>query len=204
MVQHLSGNGSRSGPHAADAPAADATHHEGNAGRSLADALGVPFVENLAGRACSPDFTARVPIAFAREHSVIGLRGENAALTVAFADMSAWDQLDVLGRYLRVAVEPVVAPAPTVVAAINEAYQQRSGEADAVIAEIDPGEVLAQVRELAAKEDLLDAGGRAPVIKLVNLFLFEAVKASASDVHVQPYEERLVVRVRVDGILYDQ
>ena len=43
----------------------------------------------------------------------------------------------------------------------------------------------------------------APVIKLVNLMLFEAVKANASDVHVQPYEDRLIVRMRIDGVLYD-
>jgi general secretion pathway protein E len=54
-----------------------------------------------------------------------------------------------------------------------------------------------------AREDLLDNASRAPVIKLVNLMLFEAAKSSASDVHIQPYEERLMVRTRVDGVLYD-
>ena len=45
--------------------------------------------------------------------------------------------------------------------------------------------------------------GRAPVISLVNLMLFEAVKGGASDVHIQPYEDRLVVRFRIDGMLFD-
>ena len=56
---------------------------------------------------------------------------------------------------------------------------------------------------LASREDLLDNASRAPVIKLVNLILFEAVKSNASDVHVQPYEDRLLVRTRIDGVLYD-
>ena len=51
------------------------------------------------------------------------------------------------------------------------------------------------------REDLLDNAARAPVIKLVNLMLFEAVKAGASDVHVQPYEDALIVRMRIDGVL---
>src|SRR2546430_2679397 len=49
----------------------------------------------------------------------------------------------------------------------------------------------------------LDRASRAPVIKLVNLVLFEAVKQRASDVHVQPYEDKLVVRMRIDGVLFD-
>ena len=63
--------------------------------------------------------------------------------------------------------------------------------------------VLEEVRQLAGREDLLDNASRAPVIKLVNLILFEAVKSNASDIHVQPYEQRLVVRTRIDGVLYD-
>ena len=52
-------------------------------------------------------------------------------------------------------------------------------------------------------EDLLDGAGKAPVIKLVNLVLFEAVSRQASDVHVQPYDEKLLVRMRIDGVLHD-
>jgi general secretion pathway protein E len=58
-------------------------------------------------------------------------------------------------------------------------------------------------RRSAANEDLLDVASRAPVIKLVNLLLFEAVQRRASDVHVQPYDARLVVRFRIDGVLHD-
>jgi general secretion pathway protein E len=91
-------------------------------------------------------------------------------------------------------------------AAINEAYQQRGGQAQAVIDTLQPADreqVLKELAEQAGREDLLDVSGRAPVIKLVNLILFEAVQALASDVHVQPYEQELVVRLRVDGVLYD-
>ena len=54
-----------------------------------------------------------------------------------------------------------------------------------------------------SREDLLDTEGRAPIIRLVNHLLFDAVKAGASDVHIQPYEDRVMVRQRIDGVLFD-
>src|SRR5258706_403131 len=88
-------------------------------------------------------------------------------------------------------------------AAISDAYQQRTGQAQDFIGKLDRGQVLDEVTRVAGREDLLDNASRAPVIKLVNLVLFEAVKANASDVHVQPYEDRLMIRTRIDGVLYD-
>src|SRR5262249_54359392 len=78
-----------------------------------------------------------------------------------------------------------------------------TGQAQDFIDTLDRDEVLDEVSRLAGREDLLDNASRAPVIKLVNLMLFEAAKANASDVHVQPYEDRLMVRMRIDGMLYD-
>ena len=68
---------------------------------------------------------------------------------------------------------------------------------------IDRDTVLREVNALATREDLLDTEGRAPIIRLVNHLLFDAVKAGASDVHIQPYEDRVIVRQRIDGVLFD-
>src|SRR5438045_8487751 len=72
-----------------------------------------------------------------------------------------------------------------------------------MIDKFDGRAVLPHLAARSPRADLLDTASRAPVIKLVNLILFEAVQADASDVHIQPYENRLVVRVRIDGVLYD-
>ena len=167
--------------------------------------MGLPFVEDLAARAASAEFVERVPIGFARQHGVIGLAGGNGRLPVALADLSAWGQLQVLARYLGRPVEPMLAPAADVAAAINAAYQQRAGQAQTFIEKLDdhPGDVLAELERLTGRDDLLDVADRAPVIKLVNLVLFEAVQARASDVHFQPYEDLFVVRLRIDGVLHD-
>jgi general secretion pathway protein E len=181
--------------------------------RAAAEVLGVPFDDDLARHAPSALFAERVPIDFARQHGVIGLavNADNPpsairdpqSLPVALASLAAWPQLDVLGRFLDRPIAPRFAPIEQVRAAINRAYQEREGQAQALIDTLDQREVLAEVGQLEGREDLLDVAGRAPVIKLVNLMIFEAVKGRASDVHVQPYEDRLVVRMRIDGLLCD-
>jgi general secretion pathway protein E len=184
------------------------------AGREAAAALAVPFVENLSSHAPSADFVAKIPIAFARRHQIMGFAGENGRITAALVDANQWQQLDVVSRTVGKPITPIFAPADAVLAAINAAYQQRTGQAQSFIDALkvdagpdangtDRGALLEQVRQLAGREDLLDNASRAPVIKLVNLVLFEAVKANASDVHVQPYEDTLVIRTRIDGVLYD-
>ena len=174
--------------------------------RCLAETLGIEQITDLADRPPSATFLSKVPIAFARQHKMIGLASSNGHLPVAVADLSDLSQLQVLSRFLGVPVKPLLAGEKEIAAAINAAYQQRTGTAQTFIEKLDRQEVLSELRDLngaGAHEDLLDVGGRAPVIKLVNLILFEAVQGRASDVHVQPYEESLVVRMRIDGVLYD-
>src|SRR5690348_13894004 len=101
--------------------------------RDVAESLGLTFVEDLASRAASPEFVEKVPIGFARQHGVLGLakgaEGANGTskMPVALGDLSAWGQLQVLSRFLGRPVEPMLAPPADVAAAINVAYQQRTG-----------------------------------------------------------------------------
>ena len=173
---------------------------------SAAEALGWPYVESLSDRPVSQEFITSVPIGFARRHGLIGLAAANGAMSVALADLDQWPQLAVLGKVLGRRIWPLLAPREEILRTINAAYQQQSSQAQQVIESFgssDRDEVIREIQRAVGNEDLLDVAGRAPVIKLVNLMLFEAVKRRASDVHVQPYEDRLVVRFRVDGVLHD-
>jgi len=175
--------------------------------RTVAGALGIPFTDSLSAYPTSSDFLSAVPIAFARKHKALGVTmpesSDKQKLLVAMGDLAQWEQLQVISRLLKRPVSPLLTTSSVVSAAINEAYQQRTGQAQDVINTLDRNEVLDEVQKLAGREDLLDNASRAPVIKLVNLLLFEAVKANASDIHVQPYEDRLMIRMRIDGVLYD-
>ena len=188
---------------------ADGTDGSQDALEALAAELGLEVVRDLRGRRASAAFLEAVPISYARRHGVLGLAGEpgegeeRGVLPVVFSSPAAWDVLDVLSRLLNRPVEPVPVPQEEVLRAINEAYGGRTGQADAFIERLDERRVLEEAVALGGREDLLDVDTRAPVIQLVNLVLFEAVKQLASDVHVQPYEEKLVVRFRIDGVLHD-
>jgi len=164
-------------------------------------------VASLAGYAASAEFVATIPIGFARRHAVLGLVAGGTSdnrLIIAMSDLESWEQAQVVARTLDRPVTPILAPREVILAAINHAYEQRTGQAQALVEKLDRTQVLDELGRLGAtREDLLDNAARAPIIKLVNLILFEAVKSDASDVHVQPYEERLMVRTRIDGVLYD-
>ena len=170
--------------------------------------VGVEFVADPAGRGADGDFVRRVPIAFARRNGLIGLHHDDGdgPLAVALSDPRNVEALQVVGRYLNRPVTPVLSPPDAVNAAIDAAYGGQTGQAQALLDRLDVprrDDVLAAVRDLAGREDLLDVASRAPTIQLVNLILFEAVQARASDVHVQPTEHDLTVRMRIDGVLYD-
>lgn len=177
----------------------------GEVERAAAEAAGIGWRDDLAGESVSATFVEAVPIGHARRHQVIGLAAAEGPMPVAIASLAGLEQVDVLSRFLNRPMTPVMAPPEAVLQAINTAYQQRTGEADAVIEQLDRQDVLAELdAEQTRKDgDLLDNASRAPVIKLVNLIIFEAVKALASDIHIQPLEDRVVVRTRIDGVLGD-
>ena len=170
---------------------------------AIAEALGLEFTAGLAHLPASHEFLAKVPIGFARRHALLGLAGDGGAMRVAMADLECWPEVQVLSTVLGRPVVPIFASRSEILRAINAAYELQTGQAERVIEELDRDAVLKEVNEAGRSEDLLDVASRAPVIKLVNLILFEAVKRRASDVHIQPYEDSLVVRFRMDGVLYD-
>lgn len=170
---------------------------------AMAEAMGIPFAETLGHLPVSHDFLAAVPIPFARRHSLIGLAGENGEMTVAAAGLAQLSQVQILSKMLNKRIRLIFAPREEILRTINATYQQQTGQAQQVIEELNQDEIMRELEQVSTNEDLLDVDSRAPVIKLVNLILFEAVKRRASDVHIQPYEDRLVVRFRVDGVLHD-
>jgi general secretion pathway protein E len=174
--------------------------------QSIDQSSSVARVSSLNGYTPSSEFLASIPISFARRHAVLGLASHerDERLIIAMSDLDAWEQAQVVSRLLGRPVTPIVAPRDVILTAINHAYEQRTGQAQAMVEKLDRKQVFDELERLApTREDLLDNAARAPIIKLVNLILFEAVKSDASDVHVQPYEDRLIVRTRIDGVLYD-
>ena len=157
----------------------------------------------------SPEFIRTVPITFARRFRLIGYDltavGVDPPLDCVLIAAGGTPDLRAVDNVSRLLGRPaVVAAADTeqIQAAINAAYESGGGRAT---------ELLRRMKDdaedgpaMPTREDLLSSGGSgAPVVQLVNSLLFEAVVGGASDVHVQPREEDLVVRNRLDGVLHD-
>ena len=129
-------------------------------------------------------------------------RRMHAPLEVAISSLGSWPVLDMVRRHLRRKVVPLFAPEDRILTAINAAYQQRDGQATTAMSLLDSNGA-ADATTFTIQEDLLDAVNKPPVIRLVNSVLFEAIQGRASDVHVQPQENDVVVRQRIDGVLFD-
>ena len=137
------------------------------------------------------------------KRQVLPLAREADGLAVAVADPSALAALDDLRFLYRAPIRPVVVPEAALRDAITRAYDAAARSAvDTMDATLDARlDLVAQ--ELDEPADLLEAGDEAPAIRLVNALLTEAVKAGASDIHIEPYERTTAVRFRVDGLLRD-
>ncbi|MCP4887043.1 MAG: Flp pilus assembly complex ATPase component [Planctomycetaceae bacterium] len=168
----------------------------------LIEVLGGNVVDDLSGLQPDADFLRRFGIAYARAHQMIGFISDEG-LVVAICDRQGYDHLDIVGRALGRTAKPLLTTEAAIARAINVSYADRNSRAQEVIDTIDRNSLLREVSQLASREDLLDTEGRAPIIRLVNHLLFDAVKAGASDVHIQPYEDRVMVRQRIDGVLFD-
>ncbi len=167
--------------------------------RALALQWNLPYVEALPpvleGR-----WLDRLPITFAKTNRILPLE-EGAVTRVAVADPLAASALDDLRALLGpIAIE--VAPGNLILHGLNTAYDRASGTAEDVIEDMDAEDVLSGGL-LAEPVDLLDADDEAPIIRLVNSVLFQAVKERASDVHFEPYERDFAIRYRIDGVLYN-
>ena len=173
-----------------------------NAGQ-LAEALARQF--DLPFRAALPevpngDLIDRVPIAFAKDHRLFPISLQDGILRLAVGDPLDMDPLNDLAALTDATPELEVAPVDVILAAINRVYEQHSDETDQIVADMSGEESLDGGLQ---PTDLLDTSDEAPIIRFVNSMLTQAYKERASDIHLEPFETELIVRYRIDGILYE-
>ena len=163
---------------------------------------GLPVVKQLP-REVDPFFTSRIPIHFLKKFKMIPVATPEKSY-VAMAEPMFFQQLDDLLQILDWrGMEVVLAPQDEIFAAINTAYDLGRDSADQVMQDMDEEDPEAILSEIEETADLLDDTSDAPVIKLVNLMLSQAVRENASDIHIEPYQDKVKIRQRIDGILYD-
>ena len=172
----------------------------------LSRQYGVPSI-NLKYYEVEPAVIKLIPQETAVRYQVVPLSRVGATLTIAMTDPTNVFAMDDIKFMTGFNVEPVVASESDINDAIQKFYGDVSSgeELNKVMKDLTADDDAAL--EISAEEDEMDAASleraaeEAPIIKLVNLILTDAVKRGASDIHVEPYEKELRVRLRIDGIL---
>ena len=165
--------------------------------------LGYEYRGDLREENVPKDFLDDVPVHFARNYNLVALTGSNGTAYVATCAPFETQPMDELSSMINSQIEPILAPRAEITSLINRAYKNRMDAVDEALDELEDDDIITLTAEIDESEDLLDVANKAPIIKLVNMILFQALKMRASDVHLQPYPDRIQVRYRVDGILYD-
>jgi len=171
----------------------------------FAEALQWQYLPEISDQQVPADFIQNVPATYAQHHHLVGVTSADGEeeLTVVLSKPLDTHALDNVSKMTHRPVKPAVSTRAVITAVIDVAYQQRSTVIEEVAEELDSQNLDQLVDEVSASDDLLDVVNRPPVIRLVNDILFRALQMRASDIHVHPYETKIQIRYRVDGILYD-
>ncbi len=173
--------------------------------RAMAQQYGLDYVD-LSEVVIPPSVVELVPESLARENVILPLAEEDGMLKVIASDPDDYDTIEKLRFILNRRIETALAPRENILEAINRYYGQTGGEsADSMLQEftdtaIDFTETDDGTRSPEEEVDETSA----PVVRLVHLVITEAVQLRASDIHIEPFEDRVRVRYRIDGVLMER
>ena len=176
----------------------------GRIGEAKAKAYGFRFAE-LDGMEIAHSVIELVPESVARENVVIPVEFDNDRLSVAVVDPMNFEVVEKLRFILNRDVEMLMAPKDQILSAINRHYGQSQTESvDSIMLEFTETAIDFTEAELSRAEIEASEDENSPVIRLVNLIIQEAVNMRASDIHIEPFEDRVRIRYRIDGVLIER
>ena len=160
---------------------------------ALSEQMGLPIAQ-LGAPAAAPELEGMSPL-FLRQACIFPLAIEEGSLTLAMADPLDFETINAVRSFSRLEVNPQLASEQDILDAIDRYYSE--AERQTSIAEFATGdeEDLEHLRDMASE---------APVIRLVNAMIAQAIEKRASDIHIEPFEKEFRVRFRVDGVLFSQ
>jgi general secretion pathway protein E len=178
---------------------------EHHALKILAERTGLPLVLEPRLAESASRFYEVVPAEVARGRLCAGVESDGATMTVAIAQPMQPAVFTLLEDLLDMPIRLVLSPRAAVANLINRGYEQRQDLVTEIIEEmpLDERAIAAAAAGAGQATDLLQLARQTPVIRLVNMILFEALRRRASDVHIHPTETRLIIRFRIDGMLVD-
>ena len=172
---------------------------------TLAVQLELPFLRDIDSDLIPDDLVRQIPISFAKQNRLVPLgKTDDGIVLLACSNPLDTATHDAMRLLLKSELELAVATPEVVISTINLAYDRATALAESAVADLEEGEGTDIDGGLEDEiVDLLDMEGddEAPIIRLVNSLMSQAVKDRASDIHIEPFEREMSVRFRVDGVL---
>lgn len=172
--------------------------------KALSILLGLEMMDKVPASSIDTALASSFSVSYLKQRKAIPLKkGESGAL-IAINDPFDYETIDKLTTTLGLGfLETVLVPEEEIGKAINKAFEEGPHTAEQILKDIDEEDSARIFAEIQETTDLLEDTSEAPVIQFVNLMLSKAVKNRASDIHIEPYQTDLNIRLRIDGLLYN-
>ncbi len=171
--------------------------------KALAEQFDIEYITNFTSLRLDTELIQKFPKTFSRRFGIIPIDRANGFVRLGITDPTNIEAINDAERFLDTSVMPVLVTQRDVINAINIYYDRIDVSTEDMVDELEDTNLDHVAQELNEPQDLLDATDEAPIIRLINSLMFEAVKKRASDIHIEPFEKELSVRYRIDGILYE-
>ncbi len=167
---------------------------------AMATQSGMEYVADPKVKTSALHLLTTVPIGYAKENLAVPLEIDGQTIRLAVVDPGNNQILNDLSVLTGCRIIPCLAEPDKLIAAINQGYETLSGNGDSSISDIGQDDL--DLDSSVQIEDLLDTNDEAPIIRFVNGLITQAYRQRASDIHIEPFEAEVIIRYRVDGILY--
>ncbi|MBN1764027.1 MAG: type II secretion system ATPase GspE [Sedimentisphaerales bacterium] len=168
---------------------------------ALAQQWNIPYLDTITPQQLKHNSVRKLPLDFLKKQQLLPIIDQNQHLMIAMADPLNIEAYDAVLNILRTYCPRILCPPTEIDKAISRCYYQELGGADQKNHNNNPETDSPTPKD--PHEDLLNISGHAPIVKLVNTILFKAINSRASDIHIEPYEQEVKVRYRIDGVLHD-
>ncbi len=166
--------------------------------------LGLEMIDKIPSSMIDTELASSFTVSYLKQKKAIPVKNGDKGLLIAINDPFDYETIDHITQTLGIGfIETVLAPEGEIGKAVNKAFEEGPHTAEQVLKDIDEEDSERIFAEIGETTDLLEDTSEAPVIKFVNLMFSKAAKSRASDIHIEPYQQDLKIRFRIDGLLYN-
>ncbi len=171
--------------------------------KALSKQFDIEYIQNLSGIKIDRELIQKFPKTLSRRFAILPILRVDGFVKLAVSDPTNIESINDAELLLDAPVIPVIVSQHDIINAVNMYYDRVQESTEQMVDELEDANLDNIALELNEPEDLIDSTDEAPIIRLINSLLYEAIKKRASDIHIEPYETEIVIRYRIDGILYE-